>query len=212
MGVSGPSCVVALLRARGVEPLASLLASEEATVSPVCGVSIQPADRWPPPLRGVPRLMVNLRLRPPELDGMTISDSGCAPSDASMESCTPCLVRLSLRRCSSVFSPRTARARASPPAELAWEVAIDTADSGSLATEVTAGDCDLGGSGSSVQLAGVGGTGPKAVTPLGGGRLVGGDIMGAPFSPALDTLCDREDGGGGPGGGGGRGIWPICIP
>lgn len=28
---------------------------------------------------------------------------------------------------------------------------------------------------SSTQLAGVGGTGPNAVTPLGGGRLVGGD-------------------------------------
>jgi hypothetical protein len=120
VGVSGPSCVVALLRGpRGVEPLASLLVSEEAAVSPVCGVSIQPADLWPPPLRGVPRLMVNLRLRPPELDGMTISDKGWAPSDASMESCTPCLVRLSLRRCRSVFSPRTARALASPPAELA---------------------------------------------------------------------------------------------
>jgi hypothetical protein len=86
---------------------------------------------------------------------------------------------------------------------------MDTADSGSLTTEVTAGDSVLGGSGSSVQLAGVGGTGPRAATPLGGGRLVGGDMKGAPFSPALDTLCEREDGGGGPGGGGGRG---ICIP
>lgn len=33
--------------------------------------------------------------------------------------------------------------------------------------------------GSSVQFAGVGGTGPRAVTPLGGGRRVGGDTIGS---------------------------------
>lgn len=36
---------------------------------------------------------------------------------------------------------------------------------------------------SSTQFAGVGGTGPNAVTPLGGGRLVGGDSMGSDAPP-----------------------------
>lgn len=42
---------------------------------------------------------------------------------------------------------------------------------------------------SSVQSAGVGGTGPRAVTPLGGGRLVGGDRIG---SVVLLRLCDLD--------------------
>lgn len=79
MGVSGLLWEdVALLRARGVELLASVLTSDDTVVSPVCGVSM-PADRFGSPkplLRGVPLLMVSLRLRPPELDGMTISDNG----------------------------------------------------------------------------------------------------------------------------------------
>lgn len=55
---------------------------------------------------------------------------------------------------------------------------------------VLIGDGSLCGGSSSVfvQFAGVGGTGPNAVTPIGGGRLVGGDMTGAPFSPALLTL------------------------
>lgn len=58
---------------------------------------------------------------------------------------------------------------------------------------------------SSFQLAGVGGTGPSAATPLGGGLLVGGDVSGSLPLLGLVTLCDLEPGGG-PGGGGGTGM------
>ena len=72
VGVSGPSpcCVPALLSARGVEPLSWLLLTsddDDAVVSPVCGVR---------ELRGVPRLMVRRRLRPPLAEGMTMSERG----------------------------------------------------------------------------------------------------------------------------------------
>lgn len=58
----------------------------------------------------------------------------------------------------------------------------------------------------STQSAGVGGTGPSEETPLGGGRRVGGDMMGTVALSMLCTLCDLDPGGGGPGGGGGSGM------
>ncbi len=58
----------------------------------------------------------------------------------------------------------------------------------------------------STQPAGVGGTGPSDVTPLGGGRRVGGEMTGTIFLSTLCTLCDRDPDGGGPGGGGGSGM------
>ncbi len=65
---------------------------------------------------------------------------------------------------------------------------------------------ETGGESLSTHPAGVGGTGPSDVTPLGGGRRVGGEIMGVVFRSALCTLSDRELEGGGPGGGGGSGM------
>lgn len=59
---------------------------------------------------------------------------------------------------------------------------------------------------SSRQSAGVGGTGPRAVTPLGGGRRVGGERIGSLPLFGRDVLWDRIAGGGGPGGGGGTGM------
>jgi len=58
----------------------------------------------------------------------------------------------------------------------------------------------------SLQFAGVGGTGPRAETPLGGGRLVGGETIGSLPEDTRWTLWDRMADGGGPGGGGGKGI------
>lgn len=40
----------------------------------------------------------------------------------------------------------------------------------------------------STQSAGVGGTGPSDVTPLGGGRRVGGEMIGTTFLSTLWTL------------------------
>jgi hypothetical protein len=134
-----------------------------------------------------------------------MSDNGCvatAARDASMESrCT--LPRLSLRLSRSVFSPLTARARARPPAELAPEAEAEAeadpvADAGVGAGSLVAVEpmlelvmlevsiaesCGVGDGcllfDESTQSAGVGGTGPSAVTPLGGGRRVGGEITGS---------------------------------
>lgn len=64
----------------------------------------------------------------------------------------------------------------------------------------------LGAASVSIQSAGVGGTGPNDATPLGGGRRVGGEIIGTVARSMLWTLCDLEDEGGGPGGGGGSGM------
>lgn len=64
------------------------------------------------------------------------------------------------------------------------------------------GDLPLLDSASSVQFAGVGGTGPSALNSA-LGRLVGGDTIG---SVERDILCDLDDGGG-PGGGPGS-----CMP
>jgi hypothetical protein len=58
----------------------------------------------------------------------------------------------------------------------------------------------------STHPAGVGGTGPSDVTPLGGGRRVGGEITGVVLRSTLWTLSDRKLEGGGPGGGGGSGM------
>lgn len=155
--------------------------------------------------------MVILRVKP-EPDGMTISDKVCASMDASIEWRALPLVLLSFRRSWSVFSPRRARARAKPPAELT----VDAVDSGcalelsrlesSLTNDVRFGDSLLRWSSASIQSAGVGGTGPRAATPPGGGRLVGGDVTGSLPPPTLLTLCERLAAGGGPGGGGGRGM------
>lgn len=90
--------------------------SEEDVISPVRGVS--EVERL---LRGFPLLMVNLRVKLVP-DGIIISDNGCASTDASIEWRMLLLVLLSFRRSRSVFSPRRARARANPPAELAVEV------------------------------------------------------------------------------------------
>lgn len=130
---------------------------------------------------------------------------------SELESPLLCLVRLSLRRSRRDFSPLTAPALASwAPAELD----PDVEDSGT--PELVALDAlavstlRLGWPGrfgrcrsSSTQSAGVGGTGPRAATPPGGGRRVGGEATG---SDVLLRLCDLEPGGGGPGGGGGSGM------
>jgi hypothetical protein len=134
-----------------------------------------------------------------------MSDSGwMLASEPPLE----CLVRLSLRRSRKVFSPLTAPALDSrPPPELRSE-------SGGVYTLlpatvdvsiVNSGWGDLPGRcrSSSTQSAGVGGIGPRAVTPPGGGRLVGGETTG---SVVLLRLWDLELPGGGPGGGGGSGI------
>lgn len=122
-----------------------------------------------------------------------------------------CLVRLSLRLSRSDFSPRTAPVLARLPPD-----GLDpgVADSGGCAVELDELDvstlrpacaarfaCCRS---SSTQSAGVGGTGPSAVIPFGGGLLVGGDRTGL-GSIVRFKLCDLEFDGGGPGGGGGRG-------
>lgn len=58
----------------------------------------------------------------------------------------------------------------------------------------------------SLQFAGVNGTGPRAITPLGGGRRVGGDTIGSLPVGNRCILWDRLEDGGGPGGGGGTGM------
>jgi len=122
---------------------------------------------------------------------MTISESPCAPS--SEFRALP-LVRLSVRLSRKLFSPLKAGVLDKTPVA---ELADDTADSGcalellTLAVSTIADALLLavsvvellgwvfGVSPDSCQFAGVGGTGPKAVTPLGGGRRVGGDTMGS---------------------------------
>jgi hypothetical protein len=156
--------------------------------------------------------------------GMTMSVSdGAAAREASIES-RWYLPRLSLRLSRSVFSPRTARARAKPPAELPPEADAEaepvaeagvgdgpsvTADSmlELVMLDVSTAESCGGGDGpllfsDSIQSAGVGGTGPRAVTPLGGGRRVGGEATGSVLN-GLGIL--GRFWGGGPGGGGGSG-------
>lgn len=109
-----------------------------------------------------------------------------ASIEPSMEARTPPLVRLSLRRSRSVFSPLTAPVRDSPVAEPGGDPGGDPIPPGGLSPELPeltalSSNDGLLGEGvvselpRSVQSAGVGGTGPRAVTPLGGGRRVGGD-------------------------------------
>ena len=138
-----------------------------------------------------------------------MSDKGCA-----LELDSPwllCLVRLSVRLSRSDFSPLTAPVLFNPPPA---ELDPDADSGGATAMPFSPADVsidrpDVLGDlprlcrSSSAQSAGVGGTGPRAVTPLGGGRLVGGDKTG---SLVLLRLCDLDWGGGGPGGGGGSGI------
>ena len=108
-----------------------------------------------------------------------------------MEPLTVLLVRLSFRRSRSVFSPL----RACCLARFGDELDDDALDSGfafelpTLAVSVAWGvvpfgdsvrcDTGFGIASSCCQFAGVGGTGPRAITPLGGGRRVGGDIIGS---------------------------------
>lgn len=177
-------------------------------------------------------MIVNLLVKPLDDDGITISESGSALIDASMESLTP-LVRLSFRRSRSVFSPLMALALVKPPAGLAPDADADVdvdadavadadadmepdviAESGPglelVMLEVSAalslgGDLPLWLVSLSIQSAGVGGTGPKVVTPLGGALRVGGETMGSDPDDRWE-LCERLDDGGGPGGGGGSGM------
>ena len=137
-----------------------------------------------------------------------ISDKGCAPASPQL-----CLVRLSVRLSRKDFSPRTAPVLFKPPpAELdpddesGWtEVPLLSTLDVSIVRPGWLGDlpCLWRSDSWSSQLAGVGGTGPSAVTPLGGGRLVGGDTIG---SVVRLRLCDLDWVGGGPGGGGGSGM------
>ncbi len=124
------------------------------------------------------------------------------------------LVLLSLRLSRRVFSPLTAPVLASPAGGLADPEATGTVASRELPV-VDDPSAEDGGFGeedplswllstSSIQSAGVGGTGPSVV---GRGRRVGGDVIGS-LPPLLvrDMLCDRAPAGGGPGGGGGMGM------
>lgn len=108
--------------------------------------------------------------------------------DASIE-CREALVLLSVRLSRNVFSPLTAFVLA----RLLDGLSPDVADSGkapALSTlEVSACEWPSGDdrprgvrfddASVSTQSAGVGGTGPRAATPLGGGRRVGGDTTGS---------------------------------
>lgn len=164
--------------------------------------------------------MVKRRCSPLDGPGITISERGCGFAEASMEPRVPALVLLSLLRSISVFSPLTAGLLVNPPDGLAEEAP----DSGwGLATELpTPGvstPCATGGSrdnvdcttgpgmlSPSLQLAGVGGTGPRAAIPPGGGLRVGGDMIGSLPEGIRWTLWDLPADGGGPGGGGGTGM------
>ena len=134
--------------------------------------------------------------------------------DASIE-IRDALVLLSVRLSRKVFSPLTAFVLARLPDWLSPEVA-DSGKAPALSTlDVSAcewpsgDDCHRGvrllDESVSTQSAGVGGTGPRAATPLGGGLRVGGDATGS-LVLGLLTLWEREALGGGPGGGGGNGI------
>ncbi len=159
--------------------------------SPVLGVSLWP--NWP--LRGVDLVIVNRRVNPPEEEGMTMSDNWPASSDPSIEFLIP-LVRLSVRLSRSVFSPLTAPVLANPAAGLDDEPAeagssLELAALETLSTiDARLGEWPLPRLLFSVsfQSAGVGGTGPSAATPDGGGRRVGGDTMGPLPLLGLETL------------------------
>lgn len=143
-----------------------------------------------PALRGVDLVIVR-RLERVVAFGTTIFANGCtAPSSEFLDG----RVLLSARLCMMVLlSCRTARVLAKPP-ELDPEVAdssrivLAPCIAGGSTVEVSirrAGDRPLSGGppplcpSSSTQPAGVGGTGPSAATPSGGGRRVGGEAFGA---------------------------------
>ena len=108
-------------------------------------------------------------------------------------------VRLSARRWTMVLSWRTARARARPAEGVAAVGPMSSLVFCELLTlavsSVSAGvplPSAFGCASWSTQFAGVGGTGPNAATPVGGGRLVGGETTGVTVSLALLTLCDLD--------------------
>lgn len=129
-------------------------------------------------------------MRPPELEGTTISEILCGCVMASMEPCDVWRLRLSALLWRIVLSCRTALALFKPP--VLFDDPNGSGTSGALAAVVVSitrpgerprparlGWPDWPRSASvSTQSAGVGGTGPSDVTPLGGGRLVGGEIIG----------------------------------
>lgn len=187
---------------RGVECRESMMASPKRP--PVPGVS----GPTRPLLRGP--LRDGVALAP---GGTTMSASGWMPG---LGSPLILLVRLSVRRSRSDFSQRTAPALAScPPAELdpeaesgGWEESVEALEVSML--RAGGGAARVRWRSSSTQLAGVGGTGPRAAIPCGGGLRVGGETMG---SGVLFRLCDLEVEGGGPGGGGGTVMLcpqPVC--
>ena len=182
VGVTCPDKICAEPSARGVRDSWPLSCD-----SPVLGVSLVL------PVRGVPRLMVKRRCSPPDGPGITISERGCGFAELSIEPRVPALVLLSLLRSIRVFSPLTAGLLVNPPDGLAK----DSPDSGwgltvALPALGVSAACAAGGSRNgvccrvgpgmlspSLQLAGVGGTGPKAAIPPGGGLRVGGDMIGS---------------------------------
>lgn len=156
--------------------------------------------------------MCSLPATSSESDGMTMFSGLLDRVLSSMEPLAECLVLLSARRCIIVLSCRTALVRLKL-------LALDEDGLGSLAVPCLsaasvsifrAGErprlCCAAAALFSSQPAGVGGTGPRAEPELGGGRRVGGEIMGTWFMSIGCTLCDRAVAGGGPGGGGGTGI------
>jgi hypothetical protein len=212
VGVIGPADICPDPSARGVRDSWSVTCD-----SPVLGVSLVR------PVRGVPRLIVKRRCSPPaEGDGITISERCGGLAEVSIEPRVPPLVLLSLRRSRSVgaFSLLTAGLLVRPPAGLADEAPysgrglateLPTLEVSTACTTAASGDSVDGASGPgmlspSLQFAGVGGTGPKAAIPLGGGRRVGGDTIGSLPEGIRWALCDLDADGGGPGGGGGTGM------
>lgn len=165
--------------------------------------------------------MVKRRWRPPDGPGITISERPCGLTEASIELRLLVRVLLSLLRSISVFSLLTAGLLVNPPDGLAeetlvsgsgvvaqlrllgvlWETGAGTGFGCSMAEAAGPGMLSP-----SLQLAGVGGTGPRADIPPGGGLRVGGDMIGSGPDGIRWALWDRPAAGGGPGGGGGTGI------
>lgn len=110
-----------------------------------------------------------------------MSDKGWIPSSAF------CRVRLSFRLSRKDFSPRTAPVRfrpalvePDPEPESGTAGGLDAAAAAvSIVNPIGLGDLPRPCCSSPTQSAGVGGTGPSAVTPLGGGLLVGGETTGS---------------------------------
>lgn len=209
-GVDAPSMgSSADFKARGVEFLESSCLEDDADNSPA---RIMTACGLPPPLRGF-----DLVVRGPEPSVPVTTDMSDVrlPIMASTEARgeDEFRTRLSALRWMMVLSSRTAPARFNRPPE----PGDDSWGSGTslelVATRVSMVSPEgrplsgRHGSGSSgTQSAGVGGTGPNDVMPLGGGRRVGGEMIGVAVLSTTWTICDLQPGGGGPGGGGGSGM------